>query len=61
MGKRLVFLFNFLRNGRIEYDMASQYIENKRTVSTKLFALQELDSQSDGIFLVGPFPYLMSI
>ena len=50
---------NFLRNGRIEYDMASQYIENEkeRSAYQKLF-IQELDSQSDsGIFLkFGPFP-----
>ena len=50
---------NFIRNGRIEYDMASQYIENEeeRSAHQKLF-MQELDSQSDsGIFLkFGPFP-----
>ena len=45
---------NFIRNGRIEYDMASQYIEEE---SQKLF-IQELDNQSNsGIFLkFGPFP-----
>ena len=50
---------NFIRNGRIEYDIASQYIENEeqRSAHQKLF-MQELDSQSDsGIFLkFGPFP-----
>tara|TARA_B100000674_G_C37799688_1_gene895822 strand:+ start:304 stop:882 length:579 start_codon:yes stop_codon:yes gene_type:complete len=50
---------NFIRNGRIEYDLASQYIENEteRKDYQKLF-MQELDSQSDsGIFLkFGPFP-----
>ena len=50
---------NFIRNGRIEYDMASQYIEKEeeRKSYQKLF-IQELDSQSNnGIFLkFGPFP-----
>ncbi len=53
-----VFL-NFIRNGRIEYDMASQYIEKEeeRKSFQKLF-IQGLDSQSNsGIFLkFGPFP-----
>lgn len=50
---------NFIRNGRIEYDMASQYIEKEeeRNSYQKLF-IQTLDSQSNsGIFLkFGPFP-----
>ena len=53
-----VFL-NFIRNGRIEYDMVSQYIEKEeeRKSFQKLF-IQGLDSQSNsGIFLkFGPFP-----
>ena len=53
-----VFL-NFIRNGRIKYDMASQYIEKEeeRKSYQKLF-IQELDNQSNnGIFLkFGPFP-----
>jgi len=50
---------NFIRNGRIEYDMSSQYIEKEeeRDSYQKLF-IQTLDSQSNsGIFLkFGPFP-----
>tara|TARA_B100001057_G_C22854621_1_gene952237 strand:- start:720 stop:1295 length:576 start_codon:yes stop_codon:yes gene_type:complete len=53
-----VFL-NFIRNGRIKFDLASQFIQNDhdRKSYQKLF-IQELDCQSNsGIFLkFGPFP-----
>lgn len=50
---------NFIRSGRIEYDLASQHIEkeDERKNYQKLF-IQELDKQcNSGIFLkFGPFP-----
>ena len=50
---------NFIRNGRIKYDISSQYIENEDDrISYQKLLIQELDNQSNsGIFLsLGPFP-----